>query len=298
MRRANRSGFDPQGRAVFLPWILQGEYGFLRLRRDQLEAPEILGQLFEFLTEPLKALRVFSKKTNKILYSLLRICDYILTRSIRSFNQQNKNLTGVSDMTSKKSYYTTRAEVVSSRENPWARELAHTIKKGGRVTGFASSSHALVNTNTGETAGDMAVIGIQKVVDKEEFVKFFGAGIEEVFDLTKPSKDLFRAILKAYLDAKNQPDQLYINFDVMRDDFGYDKSRPTFNNGLNELCVKGFLAPVERRENLYWVNPHLFYKGDRIRLVREYVRNGSNAHKQLEKEQAAMQQQMLPLDSE
>lgn len=199
-------------------------------------------------------------------------------------------------MSDKKSYYTTRAAVVASKENPWAHELAHTIKKGNRMTGFASASHALVNTATGEAAGDMAVIGIQKVVDKEEFVKFFGAGIEEVFDLTKPAKDLFRAILRAYLDAKNQPDQLYINFDVMRDEYSYDKSRPTFNNGLNELCIKGFLAPVERRENLFWVNPHLFYKGDRIRLVREYVRQGSPAHKQMEREQAAMQQQMLPLE--
>jgi hypothetical protein len=200
-------------------------------------------------------------------------------------------------MASKKtSYYTTRAEVVSSKENPWAKELAHTIKKGGRVTGFASSNHALVNTQTGEHAGDMAVIGVQKVVDKEEFVKFFGAGIEEVFELSKPAKDLFRAILKAYLDAKMQPDQLYINFDVIKDEYGYDKSRPTYNNGLNELCLKGFLAPVEKRENMYWVNPHLFYKGDRIRLVRDYVRSGSDAHKQLEKEQAAMAQQQLPLE--
>ncbi|WP_227655739.1 hypothetical protein, partial [Klebsiella pneumoniae] len=58
-------------------------------------------------------------------------------------------------------------------------------------------------------------------------------------------------------------------------------------------------APVEKRENLYWVNPHLFYKGDRIRLVREYVRSGSDAHKQLEKEQVAMdQQQLFPVEQE
>lgn len=200
-------------------------------------------------------------------------------------------------MSNKKTYYTTRSEVIPSRENPWAKELAHTIKKGGKVTGFAAASHSLVNTATGEVAGDMAVIGVQRVVDKEEFVKFFGAGIEEVFDLSKPAKDLFRSILKAYLAAKNQPDQLYINYDVIKDDYGYDKSRPTYNNGLNELCVKGFLAPVEKRDNLYWVNPHLFYKGDRIRIVKEYVRSGSEAHKQLEREQAAMAQQQLFIEN-
>jgi hypothetical protein len=201
-------------------------------------------------------------------------------------------------LTNKKIYYTTKAEVVPVKENPWARELAHTIKKGGKITGFASSNHALVNRSTGEMAGEMAVIGVQKVVDKEEFIKFFGAGIEEVFELSKPAKDLFRSILKAYLDAKHQPDQLYINFDVIKEDYGYDKSRPTYNNGLNELCVKGFLAPVEKREGLFWVNPHLFYKGDRIRLVRDYVRQGSEAHKELEKEQAMMAQQQLPLEEE
>lgn len=196
-------------------------------------------------------------------------------------------------MSSKKTYYTTRSEVVSSKENPWAKELAHTIKRGKRMTGFASASHSLVNRNTGEVAGDMAVVGIQKVVDKEEFVKFFGAGIEEVFDLSKPAKDLFRSILKAYLAAKMQPDQLYINYDVIVEDYSYNKSRPTYNNGLNELCVKGFLAPVEKRDNLFWVNPHLFYKGDRIRIVREYVKADSEASKQLEREQAAMAQQQL-----
>lgn len=199
-------------------------------------------------------------------------------------------------MSDKKKYYTNRSEIVPAKENPWARELAHTIKKGKKVTGFASAHHSLVNHATGEIAGDMAVVGVQKVVDKEEFVKFFGAGIEEVFELSKPAKDLFRAILRAYLEQKNQPDQLYINYDVLRDDYGYDKSRPTYNNGINELCVKGFLAPVERRENLFWVNPHMFYKGDRIRIVREYVRAGTDAAKAIEAEQSLLQQQQIPFD--
>jgi hypothetical protein len=194
----------------------------------------------------------------------------------------------------KKSYYTKRTDVVSHKINPWVSELAHTIKKGSRVTGFASARHQLVNTATGEYAGDMAVVGVQKVVDKEEFVKFFGAGIVEVFELSKPAKDLFRTILHTYLDQKNQPDQVYINYEIITDEYNYDKSRPTFNNGMNELCVKGFLAPVEKREHMFWVNPHLFYKGDRIRIVREYVRQGTEAHKQLVKEQIAMAQTELP----
>lgn len=196
----------------------------------------------------------------------------------------------------KKGYYTSRAEIVPASVNPWAGELAHTIRKGRKVTGYASSKHSLVNQQTGEVAADMAVIAVQKVVDREEFIKFFGAGIMEVFELTKPAKDVFRATLRVYLEQKNQPDQLYINFELVSRNFGFDKSRPSFTNGMNELCVKGFLAPIELMENLYWVNPNLFYKGDRIRIVNEYVRAGSRAAKQLAKEQALANQGALALD--
>ena len=40
--------------------------------------------------------------------------------------------------------------------------------------------------------------------------------------------------------------------------------------GLRELLAKGFLAP--RSPNLYWVNPALFFKGDRVAFVKEYRR--------------------------
>lgn len=197
----------------------------------------------------------------------------------------------------KKSYYTSRADVVPTRHNPWAGELAHTIKKGHKVTGFATSKHSLVNQATGEVSDDIALVGVRKVVDKEEFIKFFGAGIMEVFELTTPAKDVFKAILNVYLDQKNQAEQLYLNYDEIKEIYGYSKSPSTYYNGLNELIVKGFLAPVQFRESHFWVNPNLFYKGDRIRIVREYVRAGTKAAKQVEKENAAMNQMGLPLDA-
>lgn len=198
----------------------------------------------------------------------------------------------------KKVYTFNRRDVQDYRENPWSSELAHTIKRGTKITGFAAQRHSLVNQQTGEEMSDMAVVGSQKVVDKEEFVKFFGAGIIEVFELTKPGKDLFKTVLHAYLDAKHQPDQIYINYKVLKEDYGYSKSRPTFTNAMGELLQKGFLAPVKYMENMYWVNPHLFYKGDRIRVVNEYVKRGTKAHKELQAEQEAMSQNQLALDDE
>lgn len=47
-------------------------------------------------------------------------------------------------------------------------------------------------------------------------------------------------------------------------------SEKTFNRGLRELLDKGFIAP--KTPGLFWVNPALFFKGDRVRFVREYKR--------------------------
>jgi hypothetical protein len=206
-------------------------------------------------------------------------------------------MTGIIDKKEKKTYTFNRKEIVASKENPWVKDLATTIKKGKKITGFAANRHQLVDTATGEYHGDMAVVASQRVVDKEEFVKFFGAGIIEVFDLTKPGKDLFKTILHAYLDAQNAPDQIYINHAVLKDEYDYARSRATFSNAMAELLQKEFLAPIASRENLYWVNPHLFYKGNRIRIVNEFVRAGTEEEKQLMEEQKAMEQPSLALDN-
>lgn len=196
----------------------------------------------------------------------------------------------------KKGYYTSRAGVTPARINPWAGELVHTIKKGRRITAFASTKHALVNQTTGEVSEDVAVMGVQKVVDQENFIKVFGAGMAGVFELAKPAQDVFLAIMRIYLQQSGRTDQLYFNHPMLVEYWGYTKSRASFNNGVNELCVKGFIAPVEAMDSLYWVNPNLIYKGDRMRIVTEYVRAGSRAAKQLEKEQALAKQGVLGLD--
>jgi len=44
----------------------------------------------------------------------------------------------------------------------------------------------------------------------------------------------------------------------------------TFHAGLKELIAKEFLKP--KLPNQYWVNPALFFKGDRVAFMREYRR--------------------------
>jgi hypothetical protein len=47
-------------------------------------------------------------------------------------------------------------------------------------------------------------------------------------------------------------------------------SEKTFQRGLKELLGKGFLAP--KSSSIFWVNPSLFFKGDRVMFIKEYRR--------------------------
>lgn len=130
----------------------------------------------------------------------------------------------------------------------------------------------VVNTETGEIS--QAVIVEEQELDDIHFVKVFTAGIRAAFGLTLTGSRVFQAILEVY---QNQPlsggfvDSIYLSwFDGGLDGRKLDMSERTFQRGLVELLDNGFMFP--RSANLYWVNPNLFFRGDRATFIRTYRR--------------------------
>jgi len=60
------------------------------------------------------------------------------------------------------------------------------------------------------------------------------------------------------------------------------------SNALNQLLEKGFLARVTEEKNLFWVNPNMFFKGDRMRMIQEYAIEGTASGDQMKVEQDKM----------
>jgi len=66
-------------------------------------------------------------------------------------------------------------------------------------------------------------------------------------------------------------DSIYLHFfDGGLSGLKVDLSDRTFRRGLHELLENGFIYP--RGESLYWVNPNLFFRGNRATFVRTYTR--------------------------
>lgn len=131
----------------------------------------------------------------------------------------------------------------------------------------------LVNPTTGELAG-VAAIHIVEERDDAGFVKVFAEGVRAAFDLTRTAYRVFQAVLAIYQDTPMRGGyaeavELFWFGDGLNGQ-QLDMSEKTFQRGLKELLAKGFLAP--KSASVFWVNPSLFFKGDRVAFVKEYRR--------------------------
>lgn len=136
-----------------------------------------------------------------------------------------------------------------------------------------ASRQELEDPRTGEIR---AVATIQVVEDRDdaEFVKVFADGVKAAFALTGTGARVFQAVLEIYQSTSMKGgyaeavELFWFNSGLSGRDA--DMSEYTFRRGLRELLDKGFLAP--RISSSFWVNPALFFKGDRVLFIKEYRR--------------------------
>lgn len=166
----------------------------------------------------------------------------------------------------------------SPATNPLWKPKAVTIKAKKR-----GNAADVVSLETGEVTG-CAVIRRVEQVDDEQFVKVFSAGVAASFDLSKTAQKAFQAVLEAYqstpMNGGYAESVRLFWFGEGLDGRALDMSERTFRRGLVELLEKGFIAPRSPHE--YWVNPHLFFRGDRVMFAREYCRISSGKPAQIE----------------
>jgi hypothetical protein len=152
----------------------------------------------------------------------------------------------------------------------------------------------LVDASTGEVTA-AAVIRQVEEKDDAEFVKVFADGVKATFGLSRTASRVFTLVLEQY---QREPmvggyaDSVYLAWfgeGLSGRDVGM--SDRTFQTGLRELLAKGFLAP--RTPNVFWVNSSLFFKGDRVLFVKEYVRRRASADEITRAELEARGQQRL-----
>jgi hypothetical protein len=153
------------------------------------------------------------------------------------------------------------SELESCKQNPFMSNLL--IPKRKRNVRIANSDKAILDKGTGEVESTL-FLGQTKTIDKEQFVKIFHNSLQSLFDLSNVSIRVF-----AYIGSVTTFDDKII-FDVEEcKSFTNLTSRTTIYKALTELIEAEFIAK-SNLNNIFYINPQIFYKGDRIVLVNEY----------------------------
>lgn len=157
--------------------------------------------------------------------------------------------------------------------NPLMEPHEVEVKKRYVRTGIKND---LVDPSTGEVQAVAAVHQIE-YRDDAEFVKVFAAGVAASYDLNKTAQRVFQAVLAEYERTPmrggfaDTVELFWFGDGLSGRDIGM--SEKTFQRGLKELLGKGFLAP--KSSSVFWINPNLFFKGDRVLFIKEYRRRRS-----------------------
>lgn len=154
--------------------------------------------------------------------------------------------------------------------NPLLEPSEITVKRRYVKTGTAEE---LVNAKTGEIRQTAAIYTVDER-DDAAFVKVFATGVAAAFDLSRTAYRVFQLVLQEYEHSPMRQgfaDSLELAwFNKGLCGRTVDMSEKTFQRGLKELLAKQFLAP--RSPSTFWVNPALFFKGDRVKFITEYRR--------------------------
>lgn len=161
--------------------------------------------------------------------------------------------------------------------NPFLDPVTVEVKANARRRYVrTATSQELVDPETGEVKAISMVHSVEER-DDAEFVKVFAEGVKAAFGLGSAGVKVFQAVLEAYQSEKmtggfaDAVNLMWFGNGLNGQSIGM--SERTFNRGMKELLEKDFIRP--KMPNIYWVNPALFFKGDRVAFVREYRRRSS-----------------------
>jgi hypothetical protein len=169
------------------------------------------------------------------------------------------------------SEYNLKKLYFSPDQNPFASGTGVPVKK--KLVKSSFKPEGLANIETGEVVGVSMIHSIEQI-DSDHFVKIFSAGIAASYELTRTGQRVFQAVLQVYENAPMSGgfiDAVYLAwFDDGLSGQKLEMSEKTFQRGLKELLAMEFISP--KAPNIFWVNPALFFRGDRVLFLKEYRR--------------------------
>jgi len=151
------------------------------------------------------------------------------------------------------------------KKSPFIKELLEIEVTKRRKILAGKSPNIIVNSETGEVEGHQ-VFAITEKVDKEKFIKVYEQGLTSLFNVSKSGLKVFAFLTKI---AKPNKDYVIFEIDDCKEYTGYKTDKPILK-GIAEL-IEGNLIARSRYHFKYFINPSMFFNGNRYTLIQSYV---------------------------
>jgi hypothetical protein len=170
-------------------------------------------------------------------------------------------------------------------ENPFVSEDGFRVPIRDKAEVIQTDGPAAVVVGNEQIA--VAQIRRIKTVDSEPFVKLFTTELNRFFDLTPTALRIVTVLIQDIGKIRlGQGDQVYLTEKSLAETLESHGMKPpssaTYYRAMEELIAKGFVAPTTNPP-LYFINPAIFFNGDRIRFVTELRRQKRTKQEELER---------------
>jgi hypothetical protein len=149
--------------------------------------------------------------------------------------------------------------------NPFLRDVVATLGDK-RVAVAMKNNLAEIDNSTGEITHIPGHITKLISADREGFVKLYTAQIEAFFELSYAGRTVVKYLIWLHQQEANH--HLFLLHLEQAHQAGFDISKTTWYNGISDLIDKKIVA-ASTITNMFFLNPAVFFNGDRTRLVIE-----------------------------
>jgi hypothetical protein len=149
--------------------------------------------------------------------------------------------------------------------NPFLRDVVATLGDK-RVAVSMKANLAEIDNETGEYTRIPGQITKMISADRESFVKLYTAQIDAFFDLSYAGRTALKYLIWLHQQEANH--HLFLLHIEQAIQAGFEMSKTTWYNGITDLIEKKIIA-ASSITNMFFLNPAVFFNGDRTRLVIE-----------------------------
>lgn len=160
------------------------------------------------------------------------------------------------------------SELETYSSNPFLPNLL--IPKKAKNVILAKSDKMLVSKDD-STVSEALFLSKRMTLDKDDFIKVFHSQLQIMFDLSKTALKVFGYIASI---TKMHDDRVIFEKGECTKYTGY-RSNETIYRALTELVSAEFIAKTNN-PNVFYINPQVFFKGDRLVLINDYRLKSNN----------------------